>query len=140
MRRTTQARTSAVYLRCYPRDYWAMQALRRALEEHALRLGLLPPVAYVDDGISSRHPAPRRADLEAAVAAGAISVVLIPGPWVFALDDAAARRAVDALVSLGCEVVELPAHGTLRHERIAGEPATARAPATAPVLLSPVAA
>ncbi|MFD0263468.1 hypothetical protein ACFXKJ_18530 [Kitasatospora indigofera] len=138
MRRTTQAPTSAVYLRCYPRDYWAMEALRRALEEHALRLGLLPPVAYVDDGVSSRQTAPRRAELEAAVAAGAISVVLIPGPWVFALDDAAARQAIDALVSRGCEVVELPTHGALRRERMMCGSATAGAPATEPVLLSPV--
>ena len=108
MEGTLPSPTSAVYLRCYPRDFWAVETLRRALEEHALRLGLLPPFVYVDNGVSSRQAAPRLADLEAAVAEGAISVVLIPGPWVFALDDATARRAIDALVSRGCDVVERP--------------------------------
>ncbi|GJF35033.1 hypothetical protein KNE206_77330 [Kitasatospora sp. NE20-6] len=134
MESATPPPASAVYLRCHPRDDWAVETLRRALEEHALRLGLFPPAVYIDNGISSQQAAPRRAALEADVAAGTIGVVLIPGPWVFALDDTAARRAVDALVSRGCEVVELPSRAAPRHERLALKPATA------PFALSPAAA
>ncbi|MEU3496810.1 hypothetical protein ABZ747_25380 [Kitasatospora cineracea] len=104
---TARPPTSAVYLRCYPRDDWAVETLRRTLEAQALTLGLSPYV-YIDNGVSSRQAPPRLADLMAGVATGAIRVVLVPGPWVFGLDDAAARRVVETLTRHGCRIVELP--------------------------------
>ncbi|GAA2111848.1 hypothetical protein GCM10009759_54140 [Kitasatospora saccharophila] len=108
--------TSAVYLRCYPRDDWAVETLRRTLEAQALVLGLSPYV-YIDNGISSRQMPPRLADLMAGVASGAIDVVLIPGPWVFGLDDATARRVVEALTRHGCRIIELPSARGARREQ-----------------------
>ncbi|WP_033223466.1 hypothetical protein [Kitasatospora phosalacinea] len=127
--------TSAVYLRCYPRDDWAVETLRRRLEAQALALGL-SPYLYIDNGISSRRMPPRLADLMAGVASGAISVVLIPGPWVFGLDDDAARRVVEILTRQGCRIIELPSAREARREQNAAVPrrsgrACPQAPGTA---------
>jgi hypothetical protein len=109
-RQTESAHATAVYLRCYPRDGWAVMSLHRILDRYALDLGVSWPNAFIDNGISSHQAAPRRANLEVAGAAGCSGVILIPGPWVFALDDGAARPAVDRFTAQGCEVTELPRH------------------------------
>ncbi|MEV6012694.1 hypothetical protein AB0M29_38650 [Streptomyces sp. NPDC051976] len=108
MKQLTGPLTCAAYLRCYPRDDWAMMGLQSALERHALVLGLPTPAAYIDNGCPSGEPAPGRTQLDRAVAAGWVSVVLVPGPWVFALNDADACRAVEEFTKQGCEVIELP--------------------------------
>ncbi|MFC9331046.1 hypothetical protein [Kitasatospora sp. NPDC057015] len=100
--------TCAIYLRCHPRDEWEMDAHRRALENHATKLGLHRPAVYLDNGVPSRGPAPRRTDLAHAVRAGRYRVVLIPGRWVFSLDASTAHRIADTLAAGGCEIVELP--------------------------------
>ncbi|MDA5283722.1 recombinase family protein [Streptomyces sp. Isolate_45] len=106
---------TAVYLRCYPRDVWQMELHRAALLEHAHGLGWPEPLVFLDNGRLSHDSLPALEQLLALVAEGWFTVVLVPGWFVFALDDEEAARIVDRITSQGCRVEELPGHG--RHCR-----------------------
>ncbi|MEV8099206.1 hypothetical protein [Kitasatospora sp. NPDC085879] len=99
---------TALYLRCYPYDEWQMVLHLHALEAHAERLGLGVPEVHLDNGVSCRIVRPRLRRLLARVAVGAVDTVLVPGRWVFSLDDRTADAVVDHIRSYGAEVVELP--------------------------------
>ncbi|MGV9266177.1 hypothetical protein ACWDRR_16115 [Kitasatospora sp. NPDC003701] len=110
--RRNPRRQTAVYLRCYPGDQAGMECHRRALLRLATRLGLPEPVSYVDDGRRHRDGLPRLDSLERQIENGWIDTLLIPGPFVFALDDAVAGATVRRLEGLGCRVIELPVGGS----------------------------
>ncbi|MFF7245455.1 hypothetical protein ACFZBU_16295 [Embleya sp. NPDC008237] len=102
------------YLRCYPRDPWEMAAHRNALTAYAQGLGLSRPVVCLDNGVSSREKQPELENLLANVIAGVVRTVLIPGPWVFALDPERARATAERLRAAGAEIIDLPGRW---HER-----------------------
>ncbi|MED7950050.1 hypothetical protein [Streptomyces sp. BE303] len=76
-----------------------------------MRLGLPEPVVYIDDGRRHRDGLPRLESLEQGIVNGLIDALLIPGPFVFALDDAVAGATVRRLERRGCLVIELPSGG-----------------------------
>ncbi|MFB7620272.1 hypothetical protein [Kitasatospora sp. NPDC056181] len=102
---------TAVYLRTYPFDTTAMECPRRALEELAAQAGLPEPTVYLDNGLRPEDGLPALDALLGAVRAGIFDTVLVPGPFVFGLDDARARTVVEELERHSCQVLELPAHG-----------------------------
>ncbi|MFD0351205.1 recombinase family protein [Kitasatospora aburaviensis] len=99
---------TALYLRCYPSDTAGLECQRAALERLALQRGLPVPTSYVDDGMRSGTRLPALERLLGRAEHGWVDVVLVPGPFVFSLDDRAARAAVRRLESLGCTVLEPP--------------------------------
>ncbi|MFB7470164.1 hypothetical protein [Kitasatospora sp. NPDC056184] len=102
------ARRSAMYLRCRPYDPQEADYVRSAMEHLAHRLALPYPDVYADHGLSTRGPLPALASLLTAAERGWLDVVLVPGPFVFALDDGAAASVVRRLARAGCQVVEAP--------------------------------
>ncbi|MER6364054.1 recombinase family protein [Kitasatospora sp. NPDC001527] len=102
------ARRSAMYLRCRPYDPQEAEYVRSAMEHLAHRLALPHPDVYADHGLSTRGPLPALASLLTAAERGWVDVVLVPGPFVFSLDDRAAADIVRRLARAGCEVVEAP--------------------------------
>ncbi|GAA0703300.1 hypothetical protein GCM10010193_67710 [Kitasatospora atroaurantiaca] len=98
----------AAYLRCYPYDAWQMASHLRALEEYGDRLGLSAPRVFLDNGVSSRNLRPQLRRLLARAAEGRIDTVLVPGRWVFSLDNRTADSVTDFLRGVGADVVELP--------------------------------
>jgi hypothetical protein len=102
--------STAAYLRCFPSDQWGMEAHRAALLRQASQMGLAEPLVYLDNGCRSKGPLPRLRSLLDLVAAGLYRVVLIPGPFVFSLDDDVAREVIRWISAHGCAVVELSAH------------------------------
>ncbi|MGW4652233.1 hypothetical protein [Kitasatospora sp. NPDC004289] len=116
-----QVLRSAIYLRAYPFDATAMDCHRRALEELAAELGLPLPLVFLDNGRRAADGLPARESLRRAVAAGLVDLVLVPGPYVFGLDDAQARAAVEDLARQGCRVVQLRSRrGRPRREGASG--------------------
>ncbi|MEV4613040.1 recombinase family protein [Kitasatospora sp. NPDC049258] len=111
---------TAVYLRCYPYDSWQMAVHLRALEEHAARLRLPVPQVFLDNGVSSRLPRPQLRRLLARAAEGRIDTVLIPGRWVFSLDNRTADSVTDFLRGAGADVLELSHHPHIRRHSGAG--------------------
>ncbi|MFC9328433.1 hypothetical protein [Kitasatospora sp. NPDC057015] len=101
-------RRPAMYLRCHPYDTRGAEYVRTAMELLAVRLGLPFPDVYADHGRSARGPLPALEDLLTAAEQGWVDVVLVPGPFVFSLDDRAAAATVARLARAGCEVVETP--------------------------------
>ncbi|WP_371494124.1 hypothetical protein OG871_03380 [Kitasatospora sp. NBC_00374] len=99
---------SASYLRCYPADTWRMRAHREMLSRHAVRIGLPEPVVFIDNGCRSFDPLPRLEELVQHAAAGHFGVVLVPGSWVFSLNDEEAHRVRSRLAAHGCHVLEPP--------------------------------
>ncbi|WP_436772753.1 recombinase family protein [Yinghuangia sp. YIM S09857] len=111
----------AAYLRTYPRDTASMSAHQYAVARHARELGLGNPEFYTDHGVPSRGGKPGLKRLMAAVEDHRVDAVLVPGPFVFSIDDADAAAIVDRIQMHGCAVLEVPplrAHG----------PQTGRAP------------
>ncbi|WP_344325938.1 recombinase family protein [Kitasatospora putterlickiae] len=102
------ARRSAMYLRCRPYDPQEAEYVRSTMEHLAHRLALPHPTVYADHGLSTRGPLPALASLLTAAERGWVDVVLVPGPFVFSLDDRAAAETVERLARAGCEVVEAP--------------------------------
>lgn len=100
----------AAYLRCYPFDQWQMNAHRRAIEEHATRLGLPWPRFFLDNGVSSRRVQPQLRLLLARAVTGHIDIVLVPGGWVFSLDAGRSSAVTAYLRGAGVEIIELPQH------------------------------
>ncbi|MHA6765657.1 hypothetical protein [Streptacidiphilus sp. PAMC 29251] len=111
-RHNDQPVPTAAYLRCYPFDRWGMASHRWALEDLAVQLGLPTPVLYLDNGYHGRAVGPHLQRLQQAIANQRFTTLLIPGPWVFHLDDARARQTVLHLVTLGCTVFEMPDNWT----------------------------
>ncbi|MFF1907958.1 hypothetical protein [Kitasatospora sp. NPDC058218] len=101
-------RRPAMYLRCHPYDTREAEYVRSAMEIMAVRLGLPFPDVYADHGRSARGPLPALENLLTAAEHGWTDVVLVPGPFVFSLDDRAAAAIVARLARAGCEVVETP--------------------------------
>ncbi|MFC9326050.1 hypothetical protein [Kitasatospora sp. NPDC057015] len=99
---------TAAYLRCYPYDDWQMAAHAHALEEHARRLGLGAPRLFLDNGVSSRAIQPELRRLLALAAVERIDTVLVPGRWVFSLDQRTADSVTEFLTAAGTQVLELP--------------------------------
>ncbi len=102
--KTTRA---AIYLRCFPTDAYQMDAHQSALHRYADSMGLTGPPVLLDNGATSTGPRPRLDLLTALVADGLIDVVLIPGPWVFSLDDREAQAVAARLTRAGCRIMEL---------------------------------
>lgn len=98
----------AAYLRCYPYDHWEMLSHQVALRGLATRLQLPEPTVYFDNGCSWRGERPAWERLRHAVRTGRYDVLLIPGPWVVALDGEHATSEIRRLAGTGCQVVELP--------------------------------
>ncbi|MGW7583032.1 recombinase family protein [Kitasatospora sp. NPDC054768] len=98
----------ALYLRCYPADAAGLEYQRAVLERLARYRGLPVPSAFLDDGVRSGDPHPALERLLERAEQGWVNVVLVPGPFVFSLDDRSARATVRRLEALGCAVLELP--------------------------------
>ncbi|MEE1825220.1 hypothetical protein PUR61_23995 [Streptomyces sp. BE20] len=95
---------AALYLRCYLSDPSDMECHRRAKQRLAVRHSLPDPFVYIDNG--RRHPdgLPQLEQLERRIANGWIDTLLIPGPFVFVLDDRQAAATVRRLRRLGCRL------------------------------------
>ncbi|MFH0518538.1 hypothetical protein ACHBTE_15330 [Streptomyces sp. M41] len=91
----------AGYLRCYPHDPTDMAENRIVMRNCARSAGMPEPFIYLDNDCPSRAAKPRLEELIEAVDAGLFLVVMIPGPWVFSLDEQVARSTAQRL-SRGC--------------------------------------
>ncbi|MFF7249904.1 hypothetical protein ACFZBU_39105 [Embleya sp. NPDC008237] len=113
-RRPAPANTvrTAAYLRCFPYDPLRTGPHLGVLLEYAEVLGLRAPDVFFDNGHLSSGPMPQLERLLAAIASGLYDVVLVPGPFVLALDDDKAREILRWMRAQGCEVVELPSPRT----------------------------
>lgn len=100
-----------MYLRCRPYDAREADYMRTAMEQLADRFGLPTPDVYSDHGLSTQGPLPALENLLVAAERGWLDVVLVPGPFVFALDDRAAAEIVRRFARAGCEVIEAPGRG-----------------------------
>ncbi|MGV9266101.1 hypothetical protein ACWDRR_15735 [Kitasatospora sp. NPDC003701] len=118
----------AVYLRCYPGDPSGMDCHRRAMERLALRHNLPEPYVYIDNGRRHRDGLPQLELLERGIANGWIHLLLIPGPFVFALDDRQAAATVDRLRRLGCRLIEILPSWSYRYDAPVGNRATTARP------------
>ncbi|MFD4656169.1 recombinase family protein [Kitasatospora sp. NPDC058444] len=103
----------ALYLRCYPADAAGLEYQRAVLERLARQRGLPVPAAFLDDGVRSGDRRPALERLLERAGQGWVNVVLVPGPFVFSLDDRSARATVRRLEALGCTVLELTGRGAL---------------------------
>ncbi len=106
--RPAASRPTAIYLRCYPYDAGFLLDFWSALSHYALAAGLGEATVFLDNGRRSRDPLTALEALLAAAAAGRVSAVVVPGPFVFSLDDEAARATVRRFEAAGCAVHELP--------------------------------
>ncbi|WP_371496452.1 hypothetical protein OG871_11175 [Kitasatospora sp. NBC_00374] len=120
-------RSCAAYLRCVPFDTWEMPVHRHAMETWARDLGLADPVWFIDNGEASHGPKPRLLELLSAVERNTFSVVLVPGPFVFHLDDTRAAKVCHRLSVLGASVLQLPQERTGR-QPVPARPDAADAP------------
>ncbi|MFE2728904.1 hypothetical protein [Kitasatospora sp. NPDC059327] len=105
---TGRAPRTAIYLRSYPFDASGMECHRRALEELAFSSGLPEPVMFLDNGLRAGDGLPSRDALLKAVAAGSVDILLVPGLYVFGLDDDEANAVKEELARHGCRLVQLP--------------------------------
>ncbi|MDH6131550.1 hypothetical protein P3T37_000919 [Kitasatospora sp. MAA4] len=99
---------SAMYLRCFPYDATQLVFHRAALRLYARQLGVAEPAVFMDNGCPSRGPRPALDRLIRLAALGSFRTVLVPGPFVFSLDDQEARFVTRQLGVVGCQVLELP--------------------------------
>ncbi len=97
----------ALYLRCYPSDPFDMESHRQALERLAVQHSPPEPIVCLDNGRRHRDGLPQLELLERNIAHGWIDTLLIPGPFVFALDDRKATATANRLRHLGCRRIEL---------------------------------
>ncbi|MFC9328806.1 recombinase family protein [Kitasatospora sp. NPDC057015] len=103
---------TAIYLRAYPLDVTGMEFHRRVLEDTAVEAGLPGPEVFLDNGRRARDGLPALDTLLRAVRAGLFETVLVPGPFVFGLDDAWAQAVVEELQRHSCRLFQLPARST----------------------------
>lgn len=113
-RHERQVGNTAMYLRCYPYDSWKMSNHQDALSRLAEGLGLAEPTLFLDNGTPSSAPRAALESLLRHAEDGVFTVVLIPGLFVFSLDDAEARSVEDTFSRAGCQVVELPSPHALQ--------------------------
>ncbi|MFB8243115.1 hypothetical protein ACFC58_41920 [Kitasatospora purpeofusca] len=106
--RPVASRPTAIYLRCYPCDTVRMLDFWQILERYSVESGLGEATLFLDNGRRSTEPLAALADLTRAVEAGVCETVLVPGPFVFSLDDAKAAATVRRLEEAGGRVVEMP--------------------------------
>ncbi|MFJ4670479.1 hypothetical protein [Kitasatospora purpeofusca] len=106
--RPVASRPTAIYLRCYPCDEVRMLDFWQILERYSVESGLGEATLFMDNGRRSTEPLTALADLTRAVEAGVCETVLVPGPFVFSLDDAKAAATVRRLEEAGGRVVEMP--------------------------------
>ncbi|MFD8695213.1 hypothetical protein [Kitasatospora purpeofusca] len=106
--RPVAGRPTAIYLRCYPCDTVRMLDFRQILERCSVESGLGGATLFLDNGRRSTEPLVALADLTRAVEAAVCEIVLVPGPFVFSLDDAKAAATVRRLEEAGGRVVEMP--------------------------------
>lgn len=102
----------AIYLRCHPYDRWEMISHRHALLMCARVMGFPEPAVFFDNGPSSRETRPFLEWLIQRVNQGEFNTVLIPGPFVFSIDDLEARAVIAYLQDAGCVVLEMPYRST----------------------------
>ncbi|MFC5663886.1 hypothetical protein ACFP3U_12940 [Kitasatospora misakiensis] len=124
-------RRCAMYLRCRPYDAREADYVRSAMEHLADRLALPFPDVYSDHGLSTRGRLPALENLLVAAEQRWVDVVLVPGPFVFALDDRAAAATVRRLARAGCEVIEAPGR-VVRATGLPRRPAVGDGPAAYP--------
>jgi hypothetical protein len=96
-----------MYLRCYPFDDGYMRSHQDALLDQAERLGLPVPVLFMDNGIRSSGPGPALRRLMVLADERVVTVLLIPGNFVFSLHDPAAGAIAARFAGAGCRLVEL---------------------------------
>jgi hypothetical protein len=96
-----------MYLRCYPFDVGQMSSHQGALLDHAEQLGLPMPALFMDNGIRSRDPRPALGRLMVLAEEQAVTVLLIPGIFVFSLHDQTALAIASRFTGTGCRIVEL---------------------------------
>ncbi|MFC9932215.1 recombinase family protein [Streptomyces sp. NPDC127190] len=101
---TTGPAPCAVYLRCYPADFWTLDTQQRRLRDWAMGRGMAEPAYFCDNGVSSRSAKPRLRALLEAARRGWIRHVLVPGLFVFDLDDRRAATIAAALKEHGVRV------------------------------------
>ncbi|WP_406192706.1 hypothetical protein OH807_01425 [Kitasatospora sp. NBC_01560] len=106
--RSVASRSTAIYLRCYPYDTGYLLDYWRVLAHYAIESGLGEATVFMDNGRRSTEPLAALEDLLHAVVTGICDTVLIPGPFVFSLDDAAAAAVIRRMEEAGCRVVEMP--------------------------------
>ncbi|MFC9331938.1 hypothetical protein [Kitasatospora sp. NPDC057015] len=85
-----------------------MDTHRRALSLYAERICFPEPTFFIDNGCRSRNPRPALERLVGLVETGDYQVVLIPGPFVFSLDDSQASSVARQFDEAGCLLLELP--------------------------------
>ncbi|MGV9270426.1 hypothetical protein ACWDRR_37965 [Kitasatospora sp. NPDC003701] len=106
--RPVVSRPTAIYLRCYPYDAVRMLDCWQTLERYSVGSGLGEATLFLDNGRRSTEQLAALADLIRAVEAGVCDTVLVPGPFVFSLNDAEAAATVRKLEEAGGRVVEMP--------------------------------
>ncbi|GLW56331.1 hypothetical protein [Kitasatospora phosalacinea] len=107
--RPTASRPTAIYLRCHPHDAGLLLDFWGVLSRYALDAGLGEATVFMDNGRDPHDPLTALDSLLAAAAAGHVSAVVIPGPFVFSPDDEKARATALRFEAAGCAVHELPA-------------------------------
>ncbi|MGV9268173.1 hypothetical protein ACWDRR_26310 [Kitasatospora sp. NPDC003701] len=102
----------AAYLCGHPHSPMALNGQREALTRFAAHLGLPAPVVYLDHAHPSSWGHRARPQFEALVRAvmeGTHRLLLIPGPWVFSVDEQRVRLSVRVLTAAGCaRILVLP--------------------------------
>ncbi|MFG2387087.1 hypothetical protein [Streptomyces avermitilis] len=100
---------AAIYLRCYPADYWQMVHHRDVLCHYAHLVGLAEPLVFLDNG--RRPPGlPALDRLMRLIAGGLVATVLVTGPFVFSVHDTEAQAAMKLITGAGGRVLELLPH------------------------------
>ncbi|WP_042388244.1 hypothetical protein [Streptacidiphilus melanogenes] len=84
-----------------------MRSHQDTLLNHAEQLGLPIPLLFLDNGIPSSRPRPALGHLMALTDERLVTVLLIPGTFVFSLYDAAARAIAARFAGAGCRLVDL---------------------------------
>ncbi|MGV9270504.1 hypothetical protein ACWDRR_38355 [Kitasatospora sp. NPDC003701] len=106
--RPVASRSTAIYLRCYPYDTAYLLDYWRVLARYAIESGLGEATVFMDNGRRSTEPLAALEDLLRAAVTGLCDTVVIPGPFVFSLDDTVAAAVIRRLEEAGCRVVEMP--------------------------------
>ncbi|MFE9424804.1 hypothetical protein ACFYNO_17730 [Kitasatospora sp. NPDC006697] len=106
--RSPRSGAAAMYLRCYPYDQWHMSAHREAVHRFAGLRGVRDPLVFLDNGYRAGEPRPALRRLLHEIRHGRLDVVLVPGWFVFALDDAVAALIAGRITATGCRLWELP--------------------------------
>jgi DNA invertase Pin-like site-specific DNA recombinase len=99
---------TAAYLRCFPYDAFRVGPHRNAVLAYAEEVSLPIPAIYFDNGCLSSGALPELERLLHAITAGNYDAVIVPGPFVFSLDDHKAHAVIREISHQGCQVMEVP--------------------------------